>query len=993
MIAELHNRPELLSPTTREGNGHRLPRTGQNVRTCRRHELPKFRLFRFRRLHHWTGLPALAAAVASWWLTIPCGLRTRVRAAVGVGELGSGEDGGRGRRRGPGVGAQGLARGTRTWVSGVRRSGSWAESRGQGTWVRVGGGGLRRRGEPGEAEAGSGRLSAGPRWPSGAPAGGRQRGRARGQGAALRSTKSRRVLGAAVPAQPDSPPLASAGRQPPRPRIPRERRPGVQPASGGHWGSGFRPLGPKDAPEFGNAPGPAGRPLRPLIFPRIQFKEAAGPAIGSAHGPTKPRLREKRLRVTDGGIRGPTGWAAGRRALPPTNQSAGRGKWAERGQARADHELFLQAFEKPTQIYRFLRTRNLIAPIFLHRTLTYMSHRNSRTNIKRKTFKVDDMLSKVEKMKGEQESHSLSAHLQLTFTGFFHKNDKPSQNSENEQNSVTLEVLLVKVCHKKRKDVSCPIRQVPTGKKQVPLNPDLNQTKPGNFPSLAVSSNEFEPSNSHMVKSYSLLFRVTRPGRREYNGMINGETNENIDVNEELPARRKRNREDGEKTFVAQMTVFDKNRRLQLLDGEYEVAMQEMEECPISKKRATWETILDGKRLPPFETFSQGPTLQFTLRWTGETNDKSTAPIAKPLATRNSESLHQENKPGSVKPTQTIAVKESLTTDLQTRKEKDTSNENRQKLRIFYQFLYNNNTRQQTEARDDLHCPWCTLNCRKLYSLLKHLKLCHSRFIFNYVYHPKGARIDVSINECYDGSYAGNPQDIHRQPGFAFSRNGPVKRTPITHILVCRPKRTKASMSEFLESEDGEVEQQRTYSSGHNRLYFHSDTCLPLRPQEMEVDSEDEKDPEWLREKTITQIEEFSDVNEGEKEVMKLWNLHVMKHGFIADNQMNHACMLFVENYGQKIIKKNLCRNFMLHLVSMHDFNLISIMSIDKAVTKLREMQQKLEKGESASPANEEVTEEQNGTANGFSEINSKEKALETDGVSGVSKQSKKQKL
>ncbi|ERE67542.1 polycomb protein Suz12 [Cricetulus griseus] len=604
---------------------------------------------------------------------------------------------------------------------------------------------------------------------------------------------------------------------------------------------------------------------------------------------------------------------------------------------------------KPTQIYRFLRTRNLIAPIFLHRTLTYMSHRNSRTNIKRKTFKVDDMLSKVEKMKGEQESHSLSAHLQLTFTGFFHKNDKPSQNSENEQNSVTLEVLLVKVCHKKRKDVSCPIRQVPTGKKQVPLNPDLNQTKPGNFPSLAVSSNEFEPSNSHMVKSYSLLFRVTRPGRREFNGMINGETNENIDVSEEVPARRKRNREDGEKTFVAQMTVFDKNRRLQLLDGEYEVAMQEMEECPISKKRATWETILDGKRLPPFETFSQGPTLQFTLRWTGETNDKSTAPVAKPLATRNSESLHQENKPGSVKPAQTIAVKETLTTELQTRKEKDTSNENRQKLRIFYQFLYNNNTRQQTEARDDLHCPWCTLNCRKLYSLLKHLKLCHSRFIFNYVL-------------C-------------------------------TNVATPSPKRTKASMSEFLESEDGEVEQQRTYSSGHNRLYFHSDTCLPLRPQEMEVDSEDEKDPEWLREKTITQIEEFSDVNEGEKEVMKLWNLHVMKHGFIADNQMNHACMLFVENYGQKIIKKNLCRNFMLHLVSMHDFNLISIMSIDKAVTKLREMQQKLEKGESATPANEEITEEQNGTANGFSETNSKEKALETDGVSGVPKQSKKQKL
>ena len=43
--------------------------------------------------------------------------------------------------------------------------------------------------------------------------------------------------------------------------------------------------------------------------------------------------------------------------------------------------------------------------------------------------------------------------------------------------------------------------------------------------------------------------------------------------------------------------------------------------------------------------------------------------------------------------------------------------------RIVYQFLYNNNTRQQTEAREDLHCPWCTLNCMELCALLKHLKL------------------------------------------------------------------------------------------------------------------------------------------------------------------------------------------------------------------------------------------------------------------------------
>uniref|UniRef100_A0A3Q4GS93 SUZ12 polycomb repressive complex 2 subunit a n=1 Tax=Neolamprologus brichardi TaxID=32507 RepID=A0A3Q4GS93_NEOBR len=587
----------------------------------------------------------------------------------------------------------------------------------------------------------------------------------------------------------------------------------------------------------------------------------------------------------------------------PSSASMAAAKKPNMQLIQADHELFLQAFETYRKLSRaFSGTRT---PPFIAANFTMFGFKN-----------ISECFSLF---------YSLASNLQLTFTGFFHKAGKLSQDSENEQNSVSLEVLLVKVCHKKRKDVSCPVKQVPTGKKQVPLNPDTSagvQAKLSSYPSLLVPSSEFEPSNSHMVKSYSLLFRVSRPGhpRTQINGLANEAVN-----------RKRRSsalREEGETTFVAQMTVFDKNRRLQLLDGEYEVSMQEMEECPVGKKRATWETILDGKRLPPFESFSQGPTLQFTLRWTSDSADHSTAPVAKPLATRNSET-NQDTRPSTLRATH--APSECSTDNVR----EQVLSEPRQKLRIFYQFQYNNNTRQQTEARDDLHCPWCTLNCRKLYSLVKHLKLSHSRFIFNYVPHPKGAKIEVSINECYDGSYAGNPQDIHSQPGFAFSRNGPVKRTAVTHFLVCRPKRTKPSLSEFLESEDGDREAQRTYISGHNRLYFHSDSCLPLRPQEMEVDSEDERDPDWLKEKTVKQIEDFMDVNEGEKEIMKLWNLHVMKHGFIADNQMNEACLLFAEHHAAVIVKRNLCRNFLLHLISMHDFNLISTLTINQAMARL----------------------------------------------------------
>ena len=53
-------------------------------------------------------------------------------------------------------------------------------------------------------------------------------------------------------------------------------------------------------------------------------------------------------------------------------------------------------------------------------------------------------------------------------------------------------------------------------------------------------------------------------------------------------------------------------------------------------------------------------------------------------------------------------------------------------------------------------------------------------------------------------------------------RQGPVQRTSITNILVCKPKRATPSLSEFLEA-DGENDQngpydgQRPFVTGHNR--------------------------------------------------------------------------------------------------------------------------------------------------------------------------------
>ncbi|XP_043465594.1 polycomb protein suz12-B [Leptopilina heterotoma] len=611
---------------------------------------------------------------------------------------------------------------------------------------------------------------------------------------------------------------------------------------------------------------------------------------------------------------------------------------------QADHELFLQAFEKPTQIYRFLRTRNQISPVFLYRNLSYMRQRMSRTHKSRRGFRINSILDKLIIKNEQQQNPGIRGFMTLTFLGFYDK------KLEMPQDPVKVETLLLKICHKKRKDVSSPITQDYVGSREVPINPSENQPPP-KAPTISIPNESFSSNNGHLAKTYMLLLRV-------YCTSNNGCLMHNCDLDEPAQKRRKTAtgaiKTGGEeiKLYGSELVVYDKHNRCLLTDGDYELGLQEVQANVRSspKKHSSWETIPDIKDCSPFDVFTRGPTLKFRLSWTMEpSNGFVDRPVAvNPLPNGD----NKENRPGNNCPTNhnnnfsssnnnnnlALPAPSPLTpAKIPVTNEKvDASNIS---LQIVYQFLYNNNSRQQTEACEDLHCPWCSLDCGKLYSLLKHLKLCHSRFTFTYVPIPQGARIDVAINECYDGSYAGSPHELISQPsGVAFSRTGPTRRTSVTNILVCRPKRTKPSLSEFLELDENEFESQRSYITGHNRLYHHTVTCLPIYPKEMDIDSEGENDPKWLQTKTMMMIDEFTDVNEGEKELMKMWNLHVMKHGYVGDCQIPLACQMFLETKGKELLMKNLYRNFVLHMCSLFDFGLISPVVLYQVIQKLQEM-------------------------------------------------------
>lgn len=554
---------------------------------------------------------------------------------------------------------------------------------------------------------------------------------------------------------------------------------------------------------------------------------------------------------------------------------------------QADHELFLQAFEKPTQIYRYLRTRNMCSPIFLYRTLTYMKYRMSRSHKSRDNFKVDNMLENVQKIK--EGSIIQPGYINITFLCF---NDKKS----NKQGIAQVEVILLKITHKKRKESSAPSMQLSLGVADVPINPP-NDNLPSTACTISIPTERFNGMNGPLTKSHILLFRVKVLGKEE---------------EDEPNAKRTKPNEDAFNPLIygAELTVYDKHNRCFLTDGDYDIIVSDCNNSS-PKKHSSWENINDlVETCGNLDAFMKGPILKFKLNW----SSNSLARIVerpKPYAyCENKENIPEIKRENGTK-----------------------------KLQIVYQFVYNNNSRQQTEACEDLHCPWCSINCDQLYTLLKHLKLCHSRFTFTYVPISIGARVDVAINELYDGSYTGSPHDLITQPSVcAFSRNGPVRRASVTHILVCHPKRPKPSLSEFLELDDCEYDGQRPFITGHNRLYHHTTTCLPIYPKEMDVDSEGENDPEWLRNKTMMMIDEFTDVNEGEKELMKMWNLHVMKYNFVGNCQLSLACQMFIQEKGEELLMKNLYRNFICHMSNLFDFGLVSPVCLYTTIQKLQNM-------------------------------------------------------
>ena len=74
-----------------------------------------------------------------------------------------------------------------------------------------------------------------------------------------------------------------------------------------------------------------------------------------------------------------------------------------------------------------------------------------------------------------------------------------------------------------------------------------------------------------------------------------------------------------------------------------------------------------------------------------------------------------------------------------------------------------------------------------------------------------------------------------------------------------------------------------------------------------------------------------------QREYYQYFSFSLYFFSYIADFQVIDACRSFIDKNSQQLRERNLERNFLLHLVNLHDFNLITSSQIEEISGKLRD--------------------------------------------------------
>ena len=124
------------------------------------------------------------------------------------------------------------------------------------------------------------------------------------------------------------------------------------------------------------------------------------------------------------------------------------------------------------------------------------SFRSTRTNSNRKKFKVDSLLDRLEqklKDSGNEDGVPQGGFITVTFLGYY----DGKKSYKFLEGSVPVELVLLKMCHKKRKET--PYIMETVGMVEVPCNPS-GDNPPNKAPTISVSVDSLMMSNGQPVR-------------------------------------------------------------------------------------------------------------------------------------------------------------------------------------------------------------------------------------------------------------------------------------------------------------------------------------------------------------------------------------------------------------------------------------------------------------------------------------------------------------
>ena len=109
-----------------------------------------------------------------------------------------------------------------------------------------------------------------------------------------------------------------------------------------------------------------------------------------------------------------------------------------------------------------------------------------------------------------------------------------------------------------------------------------------------------------------------------------------------------------------------------------------------------------------------------------------------------------------------------------------------------------------------------------------------------------------------------------------------------------------------------------------------------LNNQAQGEEPEAEESYQWLIDLSKRQIDEFVDLNQGEKDFFKLWNQHIFLNPCYGDQMMITVLRSFIDNHAVEIMERNLYKNFMLHLNNFYDYAVLTPMAVVEMVQRFQ---------------------------------------------------------